>query len=41
MLRNMCEVKCLINLKIKKNFISQFFVKDAQLLKDIFLLLQI
>ena len=36
----MREVKCLINLKAKKNFISQFFVKDAQLLKNISSLLQ-
>ena len=30
-----------INLEAKENFILQFFVKDAQLLKDIFLLLQV
>jgi len=38
--RNMREVKYLINLEIKKNFISQFFIKDAQLFKDISSLLQ-
>jgi len=37
----MREVKYLINLETKKNFISQFFVKDAQLSKDISSLLQI
>lgn len=37
----MRKIKYLINLKTKKNFISQFFVKQAQLLKDIFSLLQI
>jgi len=40
-LRNMCEVKYLINLEIKENFDSQFFVKDAQLFKNISSLLQI
>jgi len=39
-LYNIYEIKCFINLKVKKNFISQFFVKDAQLFEDIFLLLQ-
>jgi len=33
--RNMREVKYFINLEIKENFISQFFIKDAQLSKDI------
>jgi len=37
----MREVKCLINLEIKENFISQFFVKDAQLFEDISFLLQV
>ncbi len=41
MLRNIREIKYLINLKIKENFILQFFVKNAQLLKDTFLLLQV
>ena len=40
-MHNIYKVKCFINLKIKENFISQFFVKDAQLLKNISLLLQI
>jgi len=40
-LRNICKVKCLINLEAKENFISQFFIKDAQLLKDISFLLQV
>jgi len=40
-LRNMREVKYLINLKAKENFISQFFIKDAQLFKDISFLLQV
>jgi len=35
MSHNICEVKCLINLEIKENFVSQFFIKDAQLLEDI------
>jgi len=39
-LRNIREIKCFINLRVKKNFISQFFIKDAQLFKDIFWLLQ-
>ncbi len=38
---NICEIKCLINLEAKKNFILQFFVKNAQLFKDISLLLQV
>jgi len=37
----MREVKCLINLRVKENFISQFFIKDTQLFKDIFSLLQV
>jgi len=37
----MREVKYLINLKVKENFVSQFFVKNAQLFKDISFLLQI
>jgi len=37
----MREVKYLINLKAKENFISQFFIKDAQLFKDISFLLQV
>jgi len=37
----MRKVKCFINLKVKENFVLQFFVKDAQLSKDIFSLLQI
>jgi len=37
----MREVKYLINSKTKKNFISQFFVKDAQLFNDISSLLQV
>jgi len=41
MLHNMRESKCLINLKTKENFISQFFIKDAQLLEDISSLLQV
>jgi len=41
MSRNMREVKYLINLEIKENFISQSFIKDAQLFKDIFSLLQV
>jgi len=40
-LRNMRKVKCLINLEVKKNFISQFFIKNAQLFKNIFSLLQV
>jgi len=36
----MRKIKFLINLEVKKNFILQFFVKDAQLLEDIFSLLQ-
>ncbi len=40
-MHNIYKVKCFINLEIKENFISQFFVKDAQLLKNISLLLQI
>ena len=40
-MRNIREVKYLINLETKKNFILQFFVKNAQLLENIFLLLQI
>jgi len=38
---NIRKVKCLINLEAKENFVSQFFVKDAQLLKDISSLLQV
>jgi len=38
---NMREVKYFINLKTKENFISQFFVKDVQLLENISSLLQI
>ena len=41
MLYNICEIKCLINLEVEKNFILQFFVKNAQLFEDISLLLQI
>ncbi len=37
----MREIKYLINLEVKENFISQFFIKDVQLFKDIFFLLQI
>jgi len=39
MLYNICEIKCLINLEVEKNFILQFFVKNAQLFEDISLLL--
>jgi len=39
--RNMRKVKYLINLKTKENFVSQFFIKDAQLFKNIFSLLQV
>jgi len=35
----MREVKYLINLEAKKNFILQLFIKDAQLFKNIFSLL--
>jgi len=41
MLYNIRKIKYLINLEAKKSFILQFFVKNVQLLKDIFLLLQI
>jgi len=41
MSHSMREVKCFINLRVKENFISQFFVKDAQLFEDIFSLLQV
>jgi len=40
-LYNIREVKYFINLEIKKNFISQFFIKNTQLFKNISLLLQI
>jgi len=36
----MREVKCFINLEVEENFISQFFIKNAQLLEDISSLLQ-
>jgi len=39
-LRNIREVKCFINLEVKENFVSQFFIKNTQLSKDIFSLLQ-
>jgi len=39
MLRNICEIKYFINLEVKENFILQFFVKNTQLFKGIFLLL--
>jgi len=39
--RNIREIKYLINLKTKENFILQFFVKDAQLFENIFSLLQV
>ena len=29
------EIKCLINSKAKKNFISQALIKDAQLFKNV------
>jgi len=35
----MREIKYFINLEIKKNFILQYFIKDAQLFEDIFFLL--
>jgi len=38
---NIRKIKCFINLKVKKNFILQFFVKNAQLFEDIFSLLQV
>ncbi len=41
MLRNIHEIKYLIDSEIEKNFILQFFVKNAQLFEDISLLLQI
>jgi len=40
-LYNIYKVKYLIDLEVKENFILQFFVKNAQLFKDISLLLQI
>jgi len=36
----MRKIKYFINLEVKKNFVSQFFVKNAQLFKDISSLLQ-
>ncbi len=41
MLYNMRKIKYLINLEVEFFFILQFFIKDAQLFEDIFLLLQI
>jgi len=40
-LHNICEVKYFIDLKVKENFILQFFIKDVQLFKDISSLLQV
>jgi len=40
-LRNIRKVEYLINSKTKENFILQFFIKNIQLFKSIFLLLQI
>ncbi len=40
-MRNIYKIKYFINLEIEENFISQFFVKNTQLLENISLLLQI
>jgi len=37
----MREIKYFIDLKAKETFISQFFIKDTQLFKDISFLLQV